>query len=611
MIVADTETLKEFKNNELFNYDRDVLNWETSSNYNGRRIWLISFSDGSIFDVYNSQRDLIPLLMKHPLIYFHNLSYDGNFIIKRLQFQGFKEKKLLSDWSNNDWYEVMMIGSKIYRIVIKYKSKRTTLLDSSNFIREKVANIPSKYGLKGLEKGWSQYKDDIDGYDKRWMYDIVINNKINEPLYNEFKEYCKNDAYIVSKALDVLQDFLKHNNINKDLKDYITVSSLAYDIYLDMNSYMEPYVKIKPELYKKYRSIYKGGFCDCNDDYVYKPIKNAISYDINSAYPAIVNNEKIPLSFTHDDGLDYVTTMYWIKINHCYAKTNLRFLFNDAYTTRLDTNSHPKGFAEYSQFFLYEKELKWVEKYYDIDYEIIEKRPMYGTYIDNGGYVKKFYSLKKQFKQEGNKGFETLSKLFLNSVTGKYGQRMEYKNRVIFTRDNEVDIYKLKHDGKRTKKEKQHIKTKLSNDNSFFIDKRYINELDVITDDVNNFFMVAYITSMTRCRIIEMIDEVGIDNWYYSDTDSIKIAKEVNNKNLVGLELGQFKNEGTAKEAWFYHPKAYCWDNEYTFAGLSKGVVKYEPKDIKPGLIIHKGKKRPENVRNGLELIDVDYIIGA
>ena len=93
--VADTETLKEFYDLQQYNYDKDVINYQTSANYKGRRIWLISFyfskynkEQSAVYDVYHNQFQIIDLLCEWGLIYFHNLSYDGNFILKLLQKQG-------------------------------------------------------------------------------------------------------------------------------------------------------------------------------------------------------------------------------------------------------------------------------------------------------------------------------------------------------------------------------------------------------------------------------------------------------------------------------------------------------------------------------------------
>ena len=130
-----------------------------------------------------------------------------------------------------------------------------------------------------------------------------------------------------------------------------------------------------------------------------------------------------------------------------------------------------------------------------------------------------------------------------------------------------------------------------------------------VTTQINNFLLISYITMLTRCKIIKAIDEIGVDRWVYSDTDSIKLIGELTYN--VGLNLGQYKNEGQAEIAMFYHPKAYFWNNEFTFAGVSKDKTKdIDYKEIKDGFIIESGKKKPTGVTDGIELEDVNYMIG-
>ena len=203
-----------------------------------------------------------------------------------------------------------------------------------------------------------------------------------------------------------------------------------------------------------------------------------------------------------------------------------------------------------------------MKKYYSGEIYIVKKIPTYGLKLDKYGYVDKFYNLKKQFKLDKNKGFETLSKLFINSVTGKFGQKPSYKNRVYFNNDNNAVIYQtdpeLVKQGNYKRIEKE-VKLNDSNDESFYIAKKYFDEETINLDiqyEINNFLIVSYITMKTRSKIIYFIDKIGVNNWIYSDTDSIKIKGHLKDE-IVGLELGQFKNEGTANIAMFYHPKAY------------------------------------------------------
>ena len=624
--VADTETLKEFYDVKQYNYDKDVINYQTSSNYKGRKIWLISFyfskynkEQSVVYDVYHNQSQIIDLICEWGLIYFHNLSYDGNFILKLLQKQGWKQRKELISLKC-DWYDYMMIGSKIYKIEIHKDNKITTIIDSNNFIRESVKDIPMKYGLTDLAKTWKGR-----GYDEKWMYEKVLFNKKSKD-YDDFNNYCINDSLIVYKALNLLFDFVKeHIGEQWNIKKYITVSSFAYDVYKSMNEYTNNYLNLKTnnfetmDNYYLLRSLYKGGFCDVNDSYAFKEFTNndnLHSYDLNSAYPAILDDTVLPCSFVNEQGLEFVTNIIIFNVvDKLEAKTNLRFLFNDCFKLRLDENSHPKGFDKGSVFCLYEQEFEWTRKYYKGEIFIVKKIPVYGCKFDLGSYVKKFYQMKKDFKQQKNKGFETLTKLFINSVTGKFGQRPTYKNRVYFNKDNEEVIYQL--DNELLKYGNyQRIATKVrlhnSNDKSFYINKKYFDEdtinLDINTE-INNFLLISYITMLTRCKIIKAIDEIGVDKWVYSDTDSIKLIGELSYN--VGLNLGQYKNEGQAEVAIFYHPKAYFWNNEFTFAGVSKDKTKdIDYKEIKDGFIIESGKKKPSGVIDGIELEDVNYMIG-
>ena len=189
--VCDTETLKEFHDNTIFDYENDVINYQSSINYKGRKIWLISFyfskynkEQSEVYDVYDNQSQIIELLCNYGLIYFHNLSYDGNFILKLLQKLGWKQRKELISLKCN-WYDYMMIGSKIYKIEIHYDNKITTIIDSNNFIRQSVKDIPKMYGLSNLEKTWKGR-----GYDEKWMYEKVINHKESND-YIMFKRVCQ------------------------------------------------------------------------------------------------------------------------------------------------------------------------------------------------------------------------------------------------------------------------------------------------------------------------------------------------------------------------------------------------------------------------------------
>lgn len=219
--------------------------------------------------------------------------------------------------------------------------------------------------------------------------------------------------------------------------------------------------------------------------------------------------------------------------------------------------------------------------------------------------------MKKKYKEEGNTAFLTLTKLMMNAVTGKFGQRPNFENRVVFNDHDECTM--IRFDIEKKRKVGKVVKLKDSNDESFYVAKKYV---DVSPEEnlerIHNFLIVSFITMRTRVKLYSFIKKVGIPNWLYSDTDSLKVVKELDDKSLVGPELGQFKDEGHTLQSMFYHPKAYYWQDHFTFGGVDlKKTVGLNYKEIEEGYVIQEGKKSIINVKDGVEISASDYVVGV
>lgn len=398
------------------------------------------------------------------------------------------------------------------------------------------------------------------------MYGLVLFNKPSE-RYIEFKDYCLTDSVIVYRALIKFFEFInKVCNIDSAtvLKKYVTLSGLAYSVFQEYNPQMQKWLTMDCSHMDDYlglRSVYKGGFCDVNDDFKCIDMKGTpvTSYDINSAYPAAVVNHPLPFTMDKDAGYDYVDTIYCFVANsEIRANSNLRFIFKDEFkVTEQLFMPHPSRFEPTSIFYLWGKEFEWFKKYYDGDIAIIREWKFYGGKIDQGGYMEYFYDLKKHFKAKKNTAFLTLTKLMLNAVTGKFGQRPLFDNKVIFCDQDEAKVYE--YDRAINRRVGKMRKLSKSNDDTFYIYKSYFDDDLSATEltEVHNFFIVSYITMLTRTLIYSFIEKIGIGNWLYSDTDSLKSLVKIKDPSLVGPDLGQFKDEGTTLSSMFYHAKAY------------------------------------------------------
>lgn len=98
-------------------------------------------------------------------------------------------------------------------------------------------------------------------------------------------------------------------------------------------------------------------------------------------------------------------------------------------------------------------------------------------------------------------------------------------------------------------------------------------------------YLASYITSRARVKLYEKFLEVGQDNVWYCDTDSIITSKPL----PVGSGLGDLKLEYNIKHGVFLQPKAYCLelatpirDDKGTF--ISQIIRVKGMKDVKVGI---------------------------
>lgn len=179
-------------------------------------------------------------------------------------------------------------------------------------------------------------------------------------------------------------------------------------------------------------------------------------------------------------------------------------------------------------------------------------------------YVRKFYSLKN--KSSGGK--KQLAKLLLNSLTGKFGQKIDRKNRE-YKPIQTSDIYEQL-------EQQPEVNVVKIDENAFQVIESEYRSLHAY----NLPHVVAYITSYSRIYLHELISMAG--PVYYCDTDSLIIPAE----NLKNVEnyldnkiIGMLKVESRG----YFHgwaPKCYVFydiqDNEWDlkFKGVPKRILK-------------------------------------
>lgn len=204
-------------------------------------------------------------------LYFHNLKFDGEFIICYLLNNGYeyiidrKDKKdktfttLISDMG-------LFYSMEIFFHVKGKNVKKITIIDSLKIINKPVEEIPRMFGLK-IEKLDLDYNTPREkGY-----------------ILKEYeKDYITNDVKIVALALDVLfkQDLLSMTAGSNALKDFKKTHSIR--------RFDRLFPELNYEVDKDMRRAYRGGFTYLNPIYIEKDVGGGVVLDVNSLYPSVL-----------------------------------------------------------------------------------------------------------------------------------------------------------------------------------------------------------------------------------------------------------------------------------------------------------------------------------
>lgn len=332
--------------------------------------------------------------------------------------------------------------------------------------------------------------------------------------------------------------------------DYITAGGLAKKCLLN---FMFGDKKVRPNMKnfklvfpmtveedKNYRDLklYQGGKCFVSPYYINKIVKNIRKYDVNSMYPTQMKNMLYPVGEPR-----YVKTisnnerkLYVLKIKNImgHLKENMVPVWYDILTSDYVF----QVYEESSQYFWYE-ELKMLEKYYNLTYEIEEILEFDGYYCKGAKkYVDTFYNIKSSSKGAIKQG----AKLFLNSAYGKLAERVE----------------------------KVSCQYELSEEGYMHLVK---GETTIDEKALMSILVGSRITALARVQLMDYILKICNGNpkkyFLYCDTDSVHALCDFKDTN--DTELGKMKNEGVYEFGKYLAPKTYMLYNN-----IEKQDKKYE-----------------------------------
>lgn len=178
-------------------------------------------------------------LNKNSHIYFHNLKFDGEFIIYWLLKNDFIYIEDRTKASKNTFTTLISDLGMFYQITIYFnKSSKITFIDSLKIIPFSVEQIAKSFNLEVS-------KLELD-YNKP--------RKAGHILTKEEKDYITNDVLIVAKALKVL--------FNEDLKKMTQGSNALNDFkkILTSSKFIHYFPQLDYDVDKDLRKAYKRRF---------------------------------------------------------------------------------------------------------------------------------------------------------------------------------------------------------------------------------------------------------------------------------------------------------------------------------------------------------------
>lgn len=590
-----------------------VADFETTTNSDDCRVWAYAICEIGNKDniiIGNTIDDFMKFCesrKENDLIYFHNLKFDGQFIMSWLFNNEYKHTTTSQERQSKTFSTMINSKGLYYQIEVIFKKKnkninKVTFRDSLKLIPLSVDEIAKSFKLP-IEK----LKIDYDSHN---------NLPEGAELTEEEKEYIKHDVQIVAYGLEYFYSM----GLNKmtigacALEDYKqTVSKKVFNRNFPIPTYHEDV-----------KQSYRGGFTYLNPKFAEKTVKNGFVLDVNSLYPYVMYTRLLPYGtpiffkgkYEQDNLYPLYTQMISCQFELKKGKiptVQLKYAYDYRGTEYQTTSGDTEVILCMNNV-----DLELFFEQYDIyNLEYLSGWKFRATRGLFKNYIEKWSRNKIQAKKDNNHGLYLISKLFLNSLYGKFGTDTTLKEKIPYmTKDGQVN-YKIG---------------------------------DVQERNGVYIAMASFITSYGRDYTIRSAQRI-LDNYnegksniqfVYADTDSLHCICDDDEmpEGLVidDLKLGAWKIESRFTRARYIRSKCYMEQEPITEEEYKEGLKteeNYLYKKIKGKYFYNKitvsgmppscyrnvnfqnfkigtsyeGKKMPRNVKGGVILEQVDFTI--
>lgn len=609
----------------------------------------------------------IRTLNSNSKIYFHNLKFDGSFILNYVlglensyylleqedyyfneDFNKnkkyiFYEKELEQNLIDN-YPDSIVVNSNINNMGLWYsltlyfiengKCKKIDIYDSTKLLNMSLKELGEKFlGLPEEEQ-----KEELD---------YSVYRTPETPLTEEERHYLFRDCEILMKGLKVIKGeykLIKNTSSSASLWEF--KQDLAKDTGLtkaeDIDEFFRTYFPILDDEETEFATLsYKGGISHVSKEYVNKILGNGekevgLVVDYNSMYPSVMTAEgnKYPMGFGKY-GVGECNEELFIQRLRCKFKLKLHKLplvnlksrdfkgFNLEHKVELEHNKLLySSQGQIVELVLNNIDLELLKENYDL--EEVDYIDFYSYEVIEGifdSYIGKWEVKKQEAVEEGNKSKKGVAKLIMNGGYGKFGSSTCGTKKIPYV-------------------EEQVLKFKSTLEKK--IDPVYMP-------------MASFITAYARKELnkghnllVELGEKLYGKDYYafaYCDTDSLHFF--LTEEDIRGSEFEEWLDDGSSFGKWKIENKIYkgiylrsktyleqqvinedveLFNNDpeefkkkfkpkkievpyaTACAGLpKKAQVKLDFNNFKLGEVFKNVKLMPKQVKGGVALVDTDF----
>lgn len=371
-------------------------------------------------------------------------------------------------------------------------------------------------------------------------------------------EYCQRDTDIITKVFGKWMDFLKLHDLGRFSYTMAGQAFLAYR-YRFMNKVI--YIHNHEHFTKFERKCYLGGRTECF--YIGKLDKDITYYlDINSMYPFVMRTQKMPTRILKVESYPKkVMLHYWLKKYHCLAYVAIDT--NEPVYPLIKDHRLCFPIGRFSTY-LCHAELEYAFSHGHI--HSIGYIALYQKTIIFDEYIKFFHNLKRMYEKEGNKSFRFMTKRMMNSLYGKFAQRID-----VLSFEDSIEEPRYSHDRILNLKDGKWYRELVLGHS------RKVYE-EGAGEAYDGFVAIsASITSAARIYLWSLMKEAGRENVFYCDTDSMLVNPEGYERLSEHIQdnvLGKLTLEKTSHHVTIHSAKDYVFGGDVKIKGVGKRSIK-------------------------------------